>query len=53
MSFSPILVVPFSYTALLERFTEIDALPKADREVLLTLIDAFIKKRRFEELAAS
>lgn len=38
---------------LLERVIEIDGLPEHDRQVLLTLIDAFIKKHRFEELAAS
>jgi transcriptional regulator with XRE-family HTH domain len=38
---------------LLQRFVEVDILPERDREVLLTLLDAFIKKHRFEMLAAS
>lgn len=35
----------------LERFTQIDALPEEDRDVLKTLLEAFIKKHRFEQLA--
>lgn len=38
---------------LLRRFTDLDVLPEADRLVVLTLIDAFVKKRKFEQLAAS
>ena len=38
---------------LLERFQHISELPEGDQTVLLSVIDAFIKKRRFESLAAS
>ena len=38
---------------LLERFQHINELPEGDQTVLLSVIDAFIKKRRFESLAAS
>jgi transcriptional regulator with XRE-family HTH domain len=38
---------------ILERFQHISELPEGDQTVLLSVIDAFIKKRRFESLAAS
>lgn len=38
---------------LLNRYLQIDTLSKQDRQVLLTLIDAFLKKKRLEELMAS
>lgn len=37
---------------LLDRFRDITELPEEDRGILLALIDAFVKKRRFEQLAA-
>lgn len=36
---------------LLEHFVQVDALPEKDRETLKTLLEAFIKKHRFEQLA--
>jgi transcriptional regulator with XRE-family HTH domain len=38
---------------LLERFQHISDLPEQDQTVLISVIDAFIKKRRFESVAAS
>ena len=36
---------------LLERFTQVDSLPDKDKEILKALLEAFIKKHRFEQLA--
>ena len=38
---------------LLERFRHVTELPKQEQGVVLTLIDALVKKQRLEELAAS
>lgn len=38
-------------TELIDQFTQIDTLPDKDRLVLKALLEAFIKKHRFEELA--
>lgn len=37
---------------LLHKFEEIDRLPEKDKLVVKAVLDAFIKKHRFEELAA-
>ncbi len=36
---------------LLKHIEEIEKLPKADQQVLTSLLDAFIKKHKFEQLA--
>ncbi len=36
---------------LIDQFTQVDALPDKDRDILKALLEAFIKKHRFEELA--
>jgi len=36
---------------LVDQFIQIDALPEEDRHMLKALLEAFIKKHRFEELA--
>ncbi len=36
---------------LVDHFAQVDALPDDDRHILKTLLEAFIKKRQFEELA--
>lgn len=36
---------------LIDHFIEVDALPEKDRQILKALLEAFIKKHRFEELA--
>jgi transcriptional regulator with XRE-family HTH domain len=38
---------------LLERFRHVSELPEEDQNVVLTLIDALVKKQRLEQLAAS
>ena len=38
---------------LLARFRHVSELPKQDQNVVMTLIDALVKKQRLEELAAS
>ncbi len=38
-------------TELIDQFTQVDALPDKDRDILKALLEAFIKKHRFEELA--
>ena len=36
---------------LVDQFIQVDALPEEDRHILKALLEAFIKKHRFEELA--
>lgn len=36
---------------LLDHFAQVDALPEKDKEILKTLLQAFIKKHQFEQLA--
>ncbi|MFH2091166.1 MAG: hypothetical protein ABIJ31_02280 [Pseudomonadota bacterium] len=36
---------------LLKHIEEIEKLPKADQLILISLLDAFIKKHKFEQLA--
>ncbi len=38
-------------TALLDQFTQIDSLPENDKQLIKGLLDAFIKKSKFEMLA--
>ena len=38
-------------TELIDQFVEVDTLPEKDRHILKALLEAFIKKHRFEELA--
>ncbi len=38
-------------TELIDQFIQVDALPEKDRHILKALLEAFIKKHRFEELA--
>jgi transcriptional regulator with XRE-family HTH domain len=38
-------------TQLLDCFAQVDTLPDKDRDILKALLEAFIKKHRFEELA--
>ncbi len=38
-------------TELIDQFSQVDALPDEDRHILKALLEAFIKKHRFEELA--
>ena len=38
-------------TELIDQFIQVDTLPEKDRLILKALLDAFIKKHRFEELA--
>ena len=38
-------------TALLDQFTQIDSLPENDKQLVKGLLDAFIKKSKFEMLA--
>ena len=38
-------------TELIDQFIQVDALPENDRYILKALLDAFIKKYRFEKLA--
>ena len=38
-------------TELIDQFIEVDSLPEKDRQILKALLEAFIKKHRFEELA--
>lgn len=40
-------------TVLLDQFTEIDSLPESDKVLVKGLLDAFIKKSKFEILAHS
>lgn len=40
-------------TALLDQFAQIDSLPEQDKQLVKGLLDAFIKKRKFEMLAHS
>lgn len=40
-------------TALLDQFTQIDSLPEKDKQLVKGLLDAFIKKSKFELLAHS
>lgn len=40
-------------TALLEQFSQIDSLPESDKQLVKGLLDAFIKKSKFEILAHS
>ena len=38
-------------TELIDQFIQVDTLPEKDRHILKALLEAFIKKHRFEELA--
>jgi len=38
-------------TELTDQFVQVDTLPEKDRHILKALLEAFIKKHRFEELA--
>ena len=38
-------------TELIDQFVQVDTLPEKDRHILKALLEAFIKKHRFEELA--
>jgi len=38
-------------TELIDQFIQVDTLPEKDRHILKVLLEAFIKKHRFEELA--
>ncbi len=40
-------------SALLDQFTQIDSLPESDKQLVKGLLDAFIKKSKFEILAHS
>jgi transcriptional regulator with XRE-family HTH domain len=40
-------------TALLDQFSQIDSLPESDKQLVKGLLDAFIKKSKFEMLAHS
>lgn len=38
-------------TELIDQVVQIDTLPEKDRQILKSLLEAFIKKHQFEELA--